>query len=216
MDRTELKTLRDGAPEGSGRTRIDYFGQKTGQLFGWITGPDQEFIANWLPDVAREWGKPMKIVEIGTFAGSTARGLIVMSGGGTITCIDNMVDVHAGARGHHASGRAFWEDTIKNNGADLTEFATLIEGESKDIGAQWIDPIHLLVVDGDHHEEPAYTDMRQFGAHVVTGGYCLVDDYDMPEVVSACARYFDDGRWRTVHRPVGETAKIIAYQRVAP
>jgi len=214
MDRTELRRILDEAPADA-RERIGHVGMRTGQLFGWITGPDQEFIATWLPKVSREWSGPMKIVEVGTFAGSTARGLIAFSGGGTITCIDNMVDVHAGARGHHASGRAFWEDTIKSNGVDFSSYATLIEGESRDVGLQWKDTIDLLFVDGDHHEEPAFTDLSLFGMHVVTGGYCLVDDYDMPDVVRACDRYFD-GRWRTVHRPDGATAKIIAYQRVAP
>lgn len=216
MNRYELRAILDEAPSDP-RERLAYIGKKTGQLFGWVTEPDQEVLVNWLPGVARAFGDAahpaMRIVEIGTFAGSTARGLIVLTGGGSITCIDNFVDVHAGSRGDHPSGEAFWRHTLSKNGADLSEYATLIEGESRTIGATWHKPIDLLFIDGDHHEEPAYTDMAQFAPHVQAGGYCLVDDIDMPEVRNACERFFNPGSWDVVWRPAAATAKIIAYRR---
>jgi hypothetical protein len=212
IDRDELWKMLLDAPQSDDPSRLGWFG-RIGQLFGWIAGPDQQFLVNWLPDVARDYPiYPMRIVEVGTFAGSTARGLVTMTGGGSIVCIDNMVDVHQGARGNHPSGRAFWEATIGDNGANLRPFARLIEGNSADVGRGWTDPIDLLFIDGDHSEQAAYDDMQLFAKHVVSGGYCLVDDHDMTGVVAACDRYFKDD-WELVGAPSEPTAKIIAYRR---
>jgi Methyltransferase domain len=172
-------------------------------MFGWVVGAPQRFLVDWLPGVALEYPhQPMRVVEVGTFLGSTARGLIVLSGGGQITCIDNMMDVHYAEMGL-PSARAGWEAVLsgKSGGADLSSYAKLIEGDSFVVGAAWTDPIDLLLVDAAHDYRSAFTDMRNFARWVVPGGYCLVDDYNMTDVANACRDYFLDKEWETVRQP---------------
>ena len=210
MNRQEIRRLL--STPFTGARRRDYYGSVFGQMFGWIAGADQEFLCDWLPGEAPDRHDPMRIVEVGTFLGSTARGLIVLSGGGQIACIDSMLDVHEGSRGPYPTARAAWEATLANS-VDLSAYAALIEGESREVGARWSTPIDLAFIDADHAYEPALMDLRQFGRHVVVGGCCLVDDMDMPDVERACADYFD-ATWQVVRRPTGG-GKILAMRRVA-
>jgi len=183
-------------------------------MFGWISEPDQLFLAEWLPVVAADYPfQPMCILEVGTFAGSTARGLVAMTGGGQIWCVDDWSEVDASNRGGHESGRAYWEATIRY-GTDLSAFATLIEGHSWDVGMDWKLPIDLLFLDASRHRDTCLTEMRLFGQHVVPGGHVLVDDWDVDAVAFACARYFREG-WEVVREPDWRQAKLCCYRRSA-
>lgn len=207
--------------EAEGRTvpeRRKLF-EECGQLFGWITDPDQALLLKTIPDIAlaREI-HPIRIVEVGTFAGSTARGLVTMTGGGRITCIDNFKDMNPDTLGGHETGRDYWEATIRKNGWDLSPFATLIEGTSVEVGHRWRDPIDMLFVDDDHDEEPAFASLSLYAHHVTSGGYVLVDDYHMPSVRRACERYFYSGSsWTVTHQPTGneKDTTIAIYRRAA-
>lgn len=227
MDREAIKEVLRSAPPPGDPQRIHYIGAHCGQLFGWMTGPNAHFLVDWLPDAALAYPRqPMRIVEVGTFAGSTARGLIALTGGGSAVCIDNFMDMNPQTLGKHASGRAFWEATMRER-VDLSAYATLVEGDSGEVGRAWKQPIDLLLVDGDHAYASAKRDIELFAQHVVTGGYCLVDDYHMPDVALACHESFkavDTGHggpfWRIVHRPTTESMRgsspnsILVMQRV--
>lgn len=176
-----------------------------GQLFGWITQPDARFLVDWLPDAAAEYGRPMQIVEVGTFAGSTARGLVVLSGGGEVVSIDNFFDMNEQTLNGHPDGRSFWEWTQRES-PDLTGCARLVIGESPVIGAAWPSPIDLLLIDGDHHYGPALADLCAFTPHVAPGGYLLVDDMQMHDVKRAVDDWRVPNEWETVRDPSDEPA----------
>jgi hypothetical protein len=190
-----LDTLRTAPPPGHEK-RAWHIGNKCGQLVGWLTTDDAKFLIDWLPEVGLSYGKPMQIVEVGTFAGSTARGLICLSGGGNITCIDNFLDMNAATLGGRPSGRAYWEETVGSH-PDLLPYATLLEGESSEIGKAWNKPIDLLFVDGDHSYEGATSDLTLFAKHIVAGGYLMVDDCHMPAVQKAVCDYLP-GCWDSI------------------
>lgn len=210
--------LRDAPPSG----REEYFSRNFGQIFGWITQPDREFLCGFLPTIGLASVQPLRIVEVGTFGGSTARGLITLTGGGHVTSIDDWYDFrhvagvekkNDGLLGGHESGPAFYWSTMKGP-PDLTSFATLIEGDSKTVGANWKQPIDLLFIDGDHSYDGALADCRLFSPYVVQGGYVLVDDYQMKPVARACKDYFDHDKWEWLRVPVeGVTGDILPLRR---
>ena len=206
MNREKIRDILKAAPK---EDRVAYFESAFGQIVGWMTDADKRFLAEWLPDIGLSYPvQPMRVAEIGTFRGSTARGLIALSGGGQITCVDNWRDVH------DENPRALWQDTLKNNGADLLEYATLIEGDNKEVGTQWNNPIDLLLIDSDHAYDGAISDMRGFARKVVLGGYCLVDDYQMPDVERACKEFFTRD-WSQIRVPVSETeGKLAVWRRL--
>lgn len=210
----DLRAHRDAAPAEYEARRIHF--EKVGQLFGWMTSPNQRTLLEWLPEASRAYPHhPMRIVEVGTFGGSTARGLVTMSGGGHVTCIDNFMEFHEGTLGGFPDGTAYWKATFEKNGVDLSAHAALVIGDSAVIGAAWQDPIDLLFIDGDHHFEPALDDLRLYGRHVVPGGYLLLDDYHMPEVRQAASSFFRlcAFHWDLVREPVGPDASLLILQR---
>lgn len=212
MNRDELRAHRDVAPLDAEACLAHY--ANVGQLFGWITQTDARFLITWLPHVARDYPvQAMRIVEVGTFAGSTARGLAVLSGGGQVTCIDNFTDANEGTLNGHPNGRSYWEWTLSQH-PSLLEHCTLIEGDSAAIGAGWRDPIDLLLVDGDHSYAAALADLRLFGKHVVPGGYLLVDDVHMPEVARAVRQFTSEFPvWGPVRAALDAEAKLLVLRR---
>ncbi len=219
MNREELRQVLEAAPAGADRQA--FCGNHFGQMFGWITAPDQAFLCDFLPTVGLPAPDPLRIVEIGTFGGSTARGLIALTGGGEVTCVDDFYDFrhHEGRPGRSPmlndapDGAAYFAATLKGP-PDLSSYATLIQAPStahpscrccppiaKPAAESWTQPIDLLFVDGDHSYLGALSDLGSFGRHVVPGGHCLVDDFHMPEVAKACALYFHRGAWDAVRVP---------------
>ena len=191
-------------------TRLEEAEQKYGQLFGWIATPDQHFLVEFLPIIAKEFSNPPRIVEVGTFYGSTARGLMALTGG-TCTSMDNWKDFHPSDK-YKTGEEAFW-DTVKSNGVDLTDRARLIPGDSKEIGSRWQEPIDILFIDGDHSFAGALGDIQLFTPHIVSGGYCFVDDWDMPEVRRAVTDGFSLQEWETIRVPLDTTSKILVVRK---
>lgn len=197
--------------------RIVYAQKVMGQLFGWIAGPDQEFLIEFLPQLAKKFDHPIDIVEIGVFGGSTSRGLIALTGG-HLTGIDNWAAFQGeGQRSlnQFTCGEEFFWWTLKNAGPDLSHMVKrLITGNSQDIGQTWNEPIDLLLIDGDHSFDAAKNDMRLFCPHVVLNGVVLVDDYEMGTVRTAADEYFDDGHWERIKIPNIAVAKIFCIKRI--
>lgn len=206
-----LANLRAAPPSGGGR--VDYFHEIYAQITGWITGPDREWLCDNLPEIALAYPHEMRVVEVGTFGGSTARGLIALTGG-RITSMDNWTDFHAEDAGVPTGPDFFWKN-IRTYGPDLSSRVdALITGNSREIGIAWNKPIDLLLVDGDHSYEGALADLQNFAKHVVQGGYCLVDDYDMPFVQRACEAYFTPNDWETIRRPEPAPAHLLCMKRL--
>lgn len=208
-----------------GPARVDYFHRIYGQITGWIAEVDRQWMCDHLPEIALAYPREMRIVEVGTFGGGTARGLVAMTGG-RITCTDNWSDFHPdGADGGYCSHAGcatgpefFWTILGKKVCTadppympDLSGCVDeLITGDSRAVGSAWSTPIDLLLVDGDHSYEVALADIKNFGRHVVPGGVILVDDYDMPPVASACEEALRAPEWETLRGP---PAKLVAYRR---
>ena len=64
-------------------------------------------------------------------------------------------------------------------------------------GTAWdgeVDPIHAILIDGDHSYEGVKADCEHFLPHVVHGGYAMFHDYgreSLPDVYRAAHEYFD-------------------------
>ena len=195
---------------------LDEAQQKYGQLFGWIAEPDKPFLVELLPQIAQEFPAPPRIVEVGVFGGGTTRGLLALTGG-TVVGIDNWRDVHpeSGCHGYNTQEGFFWH-VLKDHGQDFSSRAQLIVGNSQEVGARWTDPIDILFVDGDHSYAGALADIQHFAPHVVVGGYCLVDDWDMPEVRRAVVDGFPTSDWQTIRMPSEPTSKILVLKKITP
>lgn len=190
---------------------------KHGQLFGWIAAPDQDHLIQFLPKMAQEFSQPLRIVEVGVFAGSTTRGLTILTGG-FVTGIDNWRDVHpeSGCHGVNKQEELFWH-VLKDHGTDVSKQAKLIVGNSQEVGRHWNEPIDLLFIDGDHSYDGALADIQLFMPHVVKNGYCLIDDYDMADVRRAVADGISLLAWDVLRIPdiTGTTGKILVLKRHA-
>lgn len=231
MNSEELRSILQAAPPVD---REVWFGNQFGQLFGWITNPDRVFLTGFLPEVGLRQAEPLRIVEIGTFAGSTARGLIALTGGGQVVCVDDFYEFrhlggvpgrNPGLLGHYESGRELFWLTLKN-GVDLSAYASLCEAPSTahpscrccppiapPACVGWTQPIDLLFVDGDHSYEGAAADLINWSPHVVPGGWVLVDDYNMPPVMAACRNCLALAAWERVREPsdVGQKSPPYDY-----
>lgn len=216
MDHVQImQNLRDAPPPGL--ARVDYFHRVYSQITGWITTADKHWLCDFLPEVALAYPRDMRIVEVGTYGGSTARGLIALTGG-RVVCVDNWMDHHPGDNGCETGPESFWKN-LRTYGPDLSMFVdALLTGDSHEVGPRWLLPIDLLLIDGDHSYPGALADLRDFGRHVVGGGYCLVDDYDMPFVKQACDEFFGGAAsdWAVVRAPPGgDEGHVLCARRSA-
>jgi len=232
MNREELRQVLATAPQGEGRQA--FLAERLGALFGWITAPDQAFLCEFLPQLGLAAPAPLRIVEVGTFGGSTARGFIALTGGAEITCVDDFYDFrhHEGKPrrnpmlNHFESGAQMWRATLAGP-PDLSAYARLLEAPStehpscrccapiaKPASEGWTQPIDLLFIDGDHSYAAALADMRAWAPRVVPGGHCLVDDFHMPDVARAAGECFGPD-WELLRVPDRNPASILVLRRRA-
>ena len=216
MTRDEIISNLGGRPE-PGKERLRYFEQLYGQIVGWVSDPDKQWLVDFLPEYSLSLKTDPKILEVGTFGGSTARGLVALTGG-RITCIDDWRDFHPAGAPDESSKTAktgpefFWE-TLRGYGADLSgQVDAILTGNSQEIGPGWIEPLDVLFVDGDHSYDGASADIGLFSPHVLPGGLLLVDDYDMPEVRRACMD-MPEQEWWSVFRVPTQPAKVYAAKK---
>lgn len=213
-----LENLRQAPPPG--QERLAYFQRLYGQLVGWISDPDRQWLVDFLPEYALARAREIQILEVGTFGGSTARGLVALTAG-RITCMDDWREFHpAGTQGQSSptakSGPEFFWDNLEGYGADLSNrVAALLTGNSQTFGPKWATPIDVLLIDGDHSYAGASTDIQNFSPHVVPGGLLLVDDYDIPDVRRACDKLLEPANWNVVRAPT-QPGKILALERRTP
>jgi len=114
-----------------------------------------------------------EIVEIGAYAGKSARVLALASPKSHITTIDSYIDWHYKDIG----------EALKIRGKCLKEISglnvTLISKTSEFVGRNWNTPIDLLHIDGDHNYEAVKSDISLFVPHV--SGVVLLHDYTVQE-----------------------------------
>ena len=69
-----------------------------------------------------------------------------------------------------------------------------------------------ILIDGDHSHAAALADMHAWAPHVVPGGYCMVDDFHMPDVERAVGEYFGSGL-DLVRMPDKNPASVIVLRK---
>lgn len=128
------------------------------------------------PEVAdkmRELITPMegrRILEIGTGWGESAKFFSELKPDWTIYTID--------AFGMYGDGRIydhFDHAAVKKINEGLGPNVIQVLGNSSKV--PWELAIDVLFIDGDHTREGCYADFRNYGPHVVKGGFIVFDDY---------------------------------------
>jgi predicted O-methyltransferase YrrM len=129
---------------------------------GWMGREDCYVLTKYASKI-----KKGQILEIGTYAGRSAKVLALSSPTSNVITIDSkkMGDM---------------EDVINKSIVSLN--ITFIETDSNDFGKEWEIPIDLLFIDGGHTLKQVRNDIESFVHHVKKGGYVLFHDYVVNEL----------------------------------
>jgi len=100
------------------------------------------------------------IVEIGALYGGMTIVMGVANPGARITSIDNFSWTPPGYEARPAS-----REEMERNLAEFGVRAEIIEGDSREIGKAWDEPIDLLWIDGGHSYEYVRKDLKNFAPH---------------------------------------------------
>ena len=166
-----------------------------------VTPAEKEFIRATTADIASEFDYPT-VLHVGVFWGCSMWCSRAVSDDIDLVGIDiDLSPLHQ---------------------ADALD-ATLIESDSTVYGwLVWSKPIHLLMIDGDHHYAVVHTDIAGWVPHVTLNGIVIFHDYtptehnmqQFPElegVKRAVDEYFgDNDNWMQVESP----DSMIAFRRV--
>lgn len=121
-------------------------------------------------------GRPIDVLEIGSFEGLSACFLLRQLPLARVTCVDTWAgsDEHAGLEGIGAIESAFdrnvtpWRDRVtKLKGYSFQCFASLKKEAKYD----------LIYVDGSHHADDVMVDALRGFSHLKVGGVMILDDY---------------------------------------
>jgi cephalosporin hydroxylase len=132
-------------------------------------------------------GKPVKIVEVGTFAGLTAKCLAEL--GHEVHCVDHWLgsphDRSSDLVEEHGPGGV--HDAFR---ANLSEYLgkTVFEhvGSSKTIGEAWEpDTADMVIIDASHEYEDVVEDIEVWSKAVAPGGIICGHDYNSQGVKAA-------------------------------
>jgi predicted O-methyltransferase YrrM len=123
-----------------------------------------------LIELARKLRPGQRVVEIGTYGGTTLSLFALLADPGIEICaIDDF------SNETEPDLRAFFEEHQKAVGtrSRINLFAESSHRASK----RWSLPIDLLIIDGDHSYLGAQSDLADYAHYVVRGGTMIVDDY---------------------------------------
>ena len=62
--------------------------------------------------------------------------------------------------------------------AALLRGVNFVIGDSARVGHSWIEPINLILIDGNHSYEGVKADLEAWLPHIAPGGYVFLHDYD--------------------------------------
>ncbi len=141
--------------------------------------PGQE---KWLFLAARSLPENANIVEIGAFKGKSTASLALGCLGSQrqVFSIDTFGGLYDDVRNSEFekmfAGNFLrdWQENMKRTG--VFEYATALQGNSRDIVKSWSRPVHLLFIDGSHRYEDVIADFENFFPHVIEGGYVSIHD----------------------------------------
>ncbi len=130
-----------------------------------------------LRDIARRYASNGIIVEIGSYLGKSSNYLVSsLSKGGHLYCIDPWF----GKGDWILSKETDTYDQFLANMKAWTGKFTALRGYSAEIVQNWIQPIDLLFIDGDHTYEGCILDIRLWFPFLKKDGWICLHDYGNP------------------------------------
>ena len=111
-----------------------------------------------LGELAQEVGKG-RIVEIGALYGGMTAVIALSNPDADITSIDEFSWT---PEGYPTASKNLMSLNLRKVGVDNVE---ILEGDSRQVGLGWSQPIDLLWIDGGHSYEFVYSDLIKFGPH---------------------------------------------------
>jgi predicted O-methyltransferase YrrM len=126
-----------------------------------------------------------RALEVGSYLGASTAFLAFAATriGGVVHAVDTWGNDIMGAEGKR--------DTLPEFQRNVAPFAHFIQthrGWSLDIARAWSEPLDLLFIDGDHHEEAVVADLRAWLPFLKPGGWLAMHDIDHPDVRKAFER----------------------------
>ena len=198
------------------------FERKHGMRFnGWIKQRDKEWLIEFLQSADVSPIYPISsVVEIGVFMGSTSNIFLYLLPCAYLTGIDDLpcaylTGIDDWSAGDHQAQPYF--NLLKEGFEKQTGWsgrAEVITGNSADVGKNWTAPIDILHIDGDHAYGSAKEDIETFAPWVLSGGYMLIDNFDMEGVRQAIDER-DWSEWDIIRVPdyKNEDEKLWAARR---
>jgi len=124
------------------------------------------------------------IVEIGALYGGMTIVMGSANGNARITSIDNFSWTPPGYEARPAC-RAEMERNLSEFGVS----AQIIEGDSREIGTTWLEPIDLLWIDGGHSYDFVRSDLECFGPHAQVIACHDYDNQFWPDIRQAVEHF---------------------------
>ena len=154
--------------------------------------------------LAFPWQPEALVVEIGSYAGTTAafvaETLAEAGHDNPVLSIDPFERVSGSGLNPQGRYRRYLK-TMRSRG--LQERCHALVGYSHDVAVAVPDRIGLLIIDGNHEFESVARDLSLYAPKVLPGGFILLDDHTdtYPGVVRATAEYLQaDSRFRLLHQ----------------
>jgi hypothetical protein len=153
--------------------------------------------------LAFPWSPEALVVEIGSYAGTTAafvaETLAEAGFANPVLSIDPFERV-SGSRLNPRGRYRLYLKTMRSRG--LQDRCHALVGYSHDVAVAVPNRIGLLIIDGNHESESVALDLSLYAPKVLSGGFILLDDHTetYPGVVRATAEYLQaDSRFRLLH-----------------
>jgi len=173
-----------------------------------LTNGERKFIFDCAREVESELGEDVTMINIGIQWGASL--WCIREGAPNAYLIGVDIDLRHDRKAQHE--RIQFESEFYNT--------DLIEAESASYGRVFRPEVALLLIDGDHHYNQVYADIRGWVPNVCQGGIVIFHDYEPTElnlrqfpelegVKRAVDEYFGDG-WERDKGP----DSIIAFRRV--
>ena len=177
---------------------------------GWMTQIDREWLAEFFSTLKFDY--PPVITEVGVFCG----GCSLIFWRSFTNCVFHAVDNWS--EGPPPEGKTLREgfmgtlDWYKKE-IDENVNVTIHDGDSKTVGADWSIMSDICLVDACHHGDYPMKDIENFGRCVKVGGYLLVDDSQMTDVMAAVdALLSNNTKWESIPKPMGE---VLTWKKIS-
>jgi predicted O-methyltransferase YrrM len=171
--------------------------KKAGNIGGWITVQDQEWMADFLTGLEYPKEYTPIVAEIGVFQGGGTLLYLTALENCHVYCIDNWSD-EAAASKPLSLKENFWKFI-----GEFKDRVTLIEDDSKNVGKDWNVETDIVMIDGCHDKGYPTVDVDNFSRTLKVGGYLLIDDSGMKDVIVAINKVKASGNYELIKDGTG-------------